>query len=187
MRKLSIVGLLAALICSTTSAADRQSKNDFLPISFSAVSGLISRDITITGDSIVGVINDSGFITTERMDFIGNKLIVTTVGDLSTATAVYDLDQGNEFVRNNPEVVQQFEQSTNVVSKLQSRLNTHGPMPAAAGSCIAEANAMMDAADAAIIACAGGGGLACSLATINYGKKKDAYLDCVKAMSASSQ
>ncbi|MGH8041510.1 MAG: hypothetical protein ACREPN_05650 [Rudaea sp.] len=191
MRKLICFAIVMSAIFASPVlvAGEAQGGSSFAPIHFSTGSGTISRDITISSDSIVGVTDDGGVISTTRMDFIGNKLIVTTVTDLSTASATYDLEKANKFIQENPQIVQQFQEGTRVVSTLERHLQTNrfGAAPAAAGSCIAEANAMMDAADRAIVACAGGGGLGCSIATAVYGRARDAYTNCVKAMSAGSQ
>lgn len=191
MRKFICVAFLMNVMFTSPAilAAEAQAVTPFAPIHFSTKSGLLSRDITISSDSIVGVTDDGGVISRTRMDFVDDKLVVTTVTDLSTASATYDLEKVNKFITENPKIVQQFQQGARVVSALDHdhQISRIGAAPAASGACSAAANPMMGAADRAVIACGGSGGLACSIASATYGKARNAYTGCVKAMRAGSQ
>lgn len=141
-------------------------------------------------------IHDDGTIEAERAEpgldtritikMVGHVAIIQTDDGISTTSKVVDLDGNAAWLKSHPDLATKIQSAQTWLA--QQRKSGHSSRTAAlGGTCAVELQNLLDAADAAVLACSGGGGIVCALAVSDYGKAKDSYNSCMKVISPPRQ
>ncbi|MBS0380798.1 MAG: hypothetical protein JSR56_00050 [Proteobacteria bacterium] len=144
------------------------------------------QTVTVNSDgSIHAVLQDGVVATTIDMQLSGSNVTLIKRDKWGVTTSMIDLEAGAKFVDKNPAVVAIAEHGLNTLQAMRiahySVRYSVSPMTAG-GPCASEAQSMINAGYAAIMACSGGTSLGCLLATNDYNKAVEAYNACINKM-----
>lgn len=185
MHKLCKVAMGVAFIgwASGVIAAEQSS----LPKQFTTTSSTGTQQVAVRSDGTIEAQNaEPGLTTHITIRVVGHAAIIRTDDGISTTTKVVDLDANTAWLKSHPDLALKVQNARTWL--LQHRKSTHAPLMAAlGGTCSTELQRLLDAADAAVAACSGGGGLMCAIAVGEYGKANDAYDNCMKVISPPRQ
>ncbi|GAP67438.1 hypothetical protein MBSD_n2763 [Mizugakiibacter sediminis] len=146
----------------------------------------LQRTVSVSDDgSITATINDGGLVSTLDVDLRGNIVQITKRNPWGIDSALVDLDSARKLLRDHPTMASAGEQALAYASSLGASHNKTEsrivPTAAGAAGCQSELDVLLAAADRVVYACANGGGFACTIASIQYARAKDAYNACVSA------
>lgn len=177
--------LLAVAIALTLAGSASAEQHAAVPkqvISSTSPGGNSTTSVYSNGD-ISAVRDDSGHKTDVTLKMVGHVAVVTTDDGITRSTSVVDIDAVADWKRTHPTQAYNLDSMrafTNKHRTLSFERSGNANL-LAAGKCDSQLQTMLDAADSAVSACAGGGGILCSLAAKAYFDAKDAYNACAKS------
>lgn len=178
--KLKVLGALAMLaFCGHTFAVPQDGMAGVFHSS-SANTGSNQGAVRANGD-IEAVHSEKGMTNKVSIRLVGRVAIVTVDNGISTGTTTLNLSAMGSWMKSHPDLAYQLDSAALMVNKSRSGSLSVNAQPMGAGRCQAELKILLDKADAAVTACAWGGGIMCALATSEYGTAKDNYNKCINA------
>lgn len=148
--------------------------------------GDIATTVLNNGD-IQAVVSDAGHDTYVSIKQIGHSAAVVTSSDgISQTSTVVDMGAAADWRRSHSSQAYNIDNMKMLLnSKRTIAFGGDAPHPAAAG-CAPELQTLLDAADSAVSACAGGAGLVCASALLDYNKAKSAHNSCINNTQTGS-
>lgn len=141
------------------------------------------QKVTVNSDgSIHAVLQDGILVTTIDMQLSGNNVTLIKRDEWGVTTSMMDLAAGARFVDKNPAVAAIAEHGMNTLRAMRAARYPvrYGVSPKGSGGpCAAEAQNMINAGYAAIIACSSGVSIGCLMAQNDYNKAVAAYNACM--------
>lgn len=146
-----------------------------------------TRQVAVHADGTIEAERaEPGLNTHITIEMVGQVAIIQTDDGISTTSKVVDIDAGIAWLESHPDLAAKIRSAQ--IWLTQQRQLHNPPRTAAPGTNGGvERQKLLDAADTAVLACAGGGGLGCVLAVSDYAKTNDACNSCMTVTSPPHQ
>lgn len=178
--KLKVLGGLAMLAFCGHALAVPQDGMAGVFHSGSADTGSNRGAVRANGD-IEAVHSEKGMTNKLSIRLVGRVAIIALDNGISTGTTTVNLGAMGDWMKSHPDLAYQLDSAARMVNKSRSGSLSVNAQPMGTGRCRAELKNLLEKADAAVTACAWGGGIMCALATVEYGTAKDDHDKCINA------